>query len=63
MKLTSKEMEERKAKGLCFWCDEKYTMGHKCKKKQLFSVEMLGEEEKGVQEEFNSLEEDASNLN
>lgn len=38
-----KELEEKKAKGLCFRCNEKYTMGHQCKKKQLYVME--GEQE------------------
>lgn len=33
-------MLDRKAKGLCFHCDEKFSMGHKYKK--LFSIEALG---------------------
>lgn len=36
-------MEEKRSKGLCFWCDEKYSYGHQCmKKRQLFYLE-LGE--------------------
>ncbi|GAV81771.1 hypothetical protein CFOL_v3_25224 [Cephalotus follicularis] len=31
MKLTSAEIKERRDKGLCFNCDEKYKAGHKCK--------------------------------
>lgn len=38
-------MDEKKANGLCFFCDEKYEMGHKCKsRKQLFMVEVVDEE-------------------
>ncbi|OIT26376.1 hypothetical protein A4A49_56933, partial [Nicotiana attenuata] len=34
-------MEERRSKGLCFNCDEKYTFGHVCKnKRQLFYMEI-----------------------
>ncbi|XP_070017004.1 uncharacterized protein [Nicotiana sylvestris] len=33
-KLSATEMDERRAKGLCFWCDEKYIPGHNCKKKK-----------------------------
>lgn len=39
-KIIVEEMLERKAKGLCFHCDEKFSMGHKYKK--LFSIEALG---------------------
>lgn len=35
----SKEMDEKRAKGLCFWCDEKYSPTHKCPKKQLYRIE------------------------
>lgn len=29
-------MEDRKRKGLCFWCGLKYTHRHKCVKSQLY---------------------------
>lgn len=49
--LTPKEMEERRSKGLCFNCDEKFSPGHVCKnKRQLFSLELeeyVGPEEQG----------------
>ncbi|KAA8531158.1 hypothetical protein F0562_005928 [Nyssa sinensis] len=38
-KMTQKELEERRMKGLCYGCDEKYFRGHVCKKKQLFMIE------------------------
>ena len=40
------------AKGLCFLCDQPYERGHKCSNtgKQLFLVEVLGDEE-GVADE------------
>ncbi|KAH0747437.1 hypothetical protein KY285_009094 [Solanum tuberosum] len=41
--LTAAEMDEKRAKRLCFLCDEKYMPGHVCKsKKQLYLVEVLG---------------------
>lgn len=40
-----KELEEKKAKGLCFKCNEKFTKGHQCKKKQLYVLD-------GDQEDF-----------
>ncbi|XP_010424225.1 PREDICTED: uncharacterized protein LOC104709283 [Camelina sativa] len=46
--LSNAEMSERRAKGLCYFCDEKYTPDHylKHKKKQLFLIEVDdGEEE------------------
>lgn len=40
--LTSAEFYEKRAKGICFWCDEKYEAGHKCrgKKPQLYHIEI-----------------------
>ena len=31
------EIKERRGKGLCFYCDEKFGPGHRCKR--LFSIE------------------------
>lgn len=28
--LSSKKIEEKRRKGLCYWCDDKYTIGHNC---------------------------------
>jgi hypothetical protein len=35
-KLTRVEMVERQLKGLCYNCDDKYFLGHKCKEQKLF---------------------------
>lgn len=35
-RLAPAEMEEKRSKGLCFFCDEKYSLGHKCKAKRHF---------------------------
>lgn len=43
-KLTQKDVDEKRQKGLCFGCDEKYFRGHVCKKKQLFLLETEAEE-------------------
>lgn len=32
------ELDQRKAKGLCFWCDERYVPSHKCRNKKLYSL-------------------------
>lgn len=37
--LSANDFEERKAKGLCLWCDEKYTPEHKCGKKRIYLLE------------------------
>ncbi|GKC75618.1 reverse transcriptase [Tanacetum coccineum] len=42
MWLSKKEMEEKRARQLCFYCDQKYAPGHKCSG-QLFSLEVVGE--------------------
>ncbi|KAG8362966.1 hypothetical protein BUALT_BualtUnG0018600 [Buddleja alternifolia] len=40
-RLSHQEMEDKRAKGLCFFCDDKYTFGHVCsKKRQLFLLEV-----------------------
>ncbi|GMI67460.1 hypothetical protein HRI_000415300 [Hibiscus trionum] len=50
--LSSAEIEERRKKGLCFWCAAKYTPGHKCQKSQLYQILVEGIEEEGDQDEF-----------
>lgn len=44
-KITQKEFEEKRSKGLCFGCDEKYYRGHVCKRKQLFMMEVEEDDE------------------
>jgi hypothetical protein len=44
-RLTPQQLEERKAKGLCFNCDKKYSKGHKCGEKKLFYIDYEEEEE------------------
>jgi len=39
-------LEEKRAKGLCYSCDRKYTKGHKCVEKKLFYIDCEEEEEK-----------------
>ena len=48
-------MEEKRAKGLCYSCDSKYTKGHKCAEKKLFYIDCEEEEER---EQERSKEED-----
>jgi len=48
-------LKEKRAKGLCYNCDSKYTKGHKCAKKKLFYIDCEEEEEK---EQETSKEED-----
>ena len=48
-------MEEKRAKGLCYNCDSKYTKGHKCVENKLFYINCEEDEEK---EQERSKEED-----
>nr|GFA11385.1 reverse transcriptase [Tanacetum cinerariifolium] len=45
-RLTSKELEYKRAKGECFWCTEKFVLGHKCprNRNQVYVFEMEDEE-------------------
>ena len=38
--MSSVDFDEMRAKWLCFWCDEKYETGHKCRKKHLYLIEV-----------------------
>lgn len=51
--LSTADLDEKRAKGLCFWCDEKHGWGHKCKKRQLYRIEMM-EEDYGIEEDEES---------
>ncbi|KAJ0444029.1 putative nucleotidyltransferase, Ribonuclease H [Helianthus annuus] len=44
-KVSTKEAEEKRARGECFWCPEKYTSTHNCKFKQLYILEIGDTEE------------------
>ncbi|KAJ8751592.1 hypothetical protein K2173_016841 [Erythroxylum novogranatense] len=58
-RLSSQEARERREKGLCFYCDEKFVPGHKCNNPQLFMIEEDGsalyeeESEEPLQDECN----------
>jgi len=54
-RLTPQQLEEKRAKGLCYNCDRKYTKGHKCAEKKLIYID--GEEEQEKEQEM-SKEED-----
>ena len=38
-RITSQEARERREKGLCFYCDDKFTPRHRCTRPQLFMLE------------------------
>jgi len=48
--LSEGELQAKQAKGLCFRCDKKYSVGHKCKNKEL-QVMVIYEEERDEDEE------------
>nr|CAB3468063.1 unnamed protein product [Digitaria exilis] len=58
-RLTPAEMDQRKKDGLCYFCDDKYVPGHKCKK--LYRMELVadhdddGDAASGADEEESSL--------
>jgi len=45
-RLTPQQLEEKRAKGLCYNCDNKYIKGHKCVEMRLFYIDCEEEEEK-----------------
>ncbi|KAL4591834.1 hypothetical protein LXL04_004807 [Taraxacum kok-saghyz] len=44
-RLTEKELQDKKDRGLCFRCDEKWQIGHQCKRKELSIMLNLDEED------------------
>ena len=46
MNLTLKQMEEKRLKNLCFWCDEKFSPRHRCKNRQLYMLTVQDEGER-----------------
>jgi hypothetical protein len=46
-------MQERREKGLCYFCDEKYHQGHKCSRPKLYLLEGMEFKEEGEEEIFN----------
>ncbi|KAD2393740.1 hypothetical protein E3N88_40717 [Mikania micrantha] len=55
-RLSHKEIEEKRAKGECFGCSEKYTPTHQCKNKQLFSIELVEEDDEEQQDDNDILQ-------
>ncbi|KAF2310163.1 hypothetical protein GH714_007000 [Hevea brasiliensis] len=42
--LIGKQFNEKREKGLCFWCDEKFLPSHKCKKRYAFVMQIIIDE-------------------
>ena len=53
MSIRNKELDERKANGLCFWCDERLVLDHKCKNKKLYSLYIVDDDGKEVEDGHN----------
>lgn len=49
-RLTDKELQDKRAKGLCYRCDAKWAVGHRCRKKEL-SVLSINEEDEVLEQE------------
>eukprot|EP00253_Pinus_taeda_P036679 PITA_36679 len=41
-KVSPVEMAKRRKQGLCYYCDEKYSLGHKCKEPKFFQIDATG---------------------
>ena len=46
-RLTETEIQDKRTKGLCFRCDEKFSLGHQCKDKSLHVLTVCDEEQGG----------------
>lgn len=44
-RISGQEAKERREKGLCYYCNDKYTPSHRCIKPQSFAIEDATEEE------------------
>ena len=55
-RLTDAEFQAKREKRLCFKCEEKYHVGHRCKAKEQKELRILVVQENG--EEFEIIEED-----
>lgn len=47
-RLTEKELQEKRSKGLCFRCDEKW-IGHRCKRRELIVLLIEEDEDEGTE--------------
>ena len=62
-KLSQSQIQAKREKGLCFYCDDKYTIGHKCKASAhiliIPDLKTLNLEEDTDSESLQSLEEES----
>ncbi|GJX28483.1 reverse transcriptase [Tanacetum coccineum] len=59
--LTQKEYQEKRAQNLCFYCDKKYTPGHKCAG-QLFSLVLVPDDKDCFEDCVDELEENRNSI-
>ena len=50
--IKNQDFKERRLKGLCLWCDDKFVPGHRCRSKRLYSLSVTKEEEEVITEEL-----------
>lgn len=51
--ISPNQMQERREKGLCYFCDEKYHQGHKCSRPKVYLLEGMEFEGEEEEETFN----------
>lgn len=44
-RMTARELDDKRVRGLCYRCNSKWSPGHKCAEKKLFIIEYNNEEE------------------
>ena len=44
-RMTARELDDKRVRGLCYRCNNKWSPGHKCAEKKLFIIEDNNEEE------------------
>jgi len=49
--IRNRDLDESRAKGLCFWCDEKFIPGHRCQNKKLYSLCIMEDSGEGSEDE------------
>ena len=52
------EMAKRRKQGLCYYCDEKYSSGHKCKEPKFFQIDATDHSSSEEAPPFEGLEEE-----
>jgi hypothetical protein len=57
-KISQAQMEDRRKRGLCYYCDAKWSRGHVCVSPKLFIIEGKAAEEVETEKQVEALEED-----